>query len=178
MRALTTGASNHASLFTKRGETLKLSNISQRSITSDYLLRTLSTRTNGNCFQWSTDRRNAMVSNNKSKIHLQPFRSFSAESTEEDSDAASIRQVNHIRNVAIVAHVDHGKTTIVDELLRCASESGGEKGAALVMDCGDLERERGITITSKVTRLDYHKVGSDGIKTINVVDTVSGFINR
>ena len=43
-------------------------------------------------------------------------------------------------------------------------------GAALLMDCGDLERERGITITSKVTRLDYHD-GSSTPKTINVVDT-------
>mmetsp|Transcript_13695 Transcript_13695/g.25760 ORF Transcript_13695/g.25760 Transcript_13695/m.25760 type:complete len:795 (-) Transcript_13695:3641-6025(-) len=97
------------------------------------------------------------------------------------------RQIPHIRNVAIVAHVDHGKTTIVDQLLRCASESIRNMGAdgsttsssakdkentELVMDCGDLERERGITITSKVTRLDYRQQGSsDDFKIINVVDT-------
>ena len=169
MRALTTGASNHASLFTKRGETLELSNVGKRSSISDNSSRTLSTRANGNCFQWSTDGRNAMVLNNESKIHLQPFRSFSAESTEEDSDSASIRQVNHIRNVAIVAHVDHGKTTIVDELLRCASESGGEKGAALVMDCGDLERERGITITSRLLVLTITKLAVMVLKPLTLL---------
>ncbi len=85
--------------------------------------------------------------------------------------------INHIRNVAIVAHVDHGKTTIVDELLKCASKlseseenSNSEKNSELVMDCGALEKERGITITSKVTRLNY--TDDDGhFKTINVVDT-------
>jgi GTP-binding protein len=84
--------------------------------------------------------------------------------------------VPHIRNVAIVAHVDHGKTTIVDELLkRCAmlnAAENGEEAASgdlstdLVMDSGELERERGITITSKVTRLNYVND-----MTINVVDT-------
>eukprot|EP00548_Thalassiothrix_antarctica_P004385 CAMPEP_0194130350 /NCGR_PEP_ID=MMETSP0152-20130528/1406_1 /TAXON_ID=1049557 /ORGANISM="Thalassiothrix antarctica, Strain L6-D1" /LENGTH=655 /DNA_ID=CAMNT_0038824837 /DNA_START=176 /DNA_END=2143 /DNA_ORIENTATION=- len=66
-----------------------------------------------------------------------------------------------VRNVAIVAHVDHGKTTLVDELLKIASDQGGDR----LMDSGDLEKERGITITSKVTRIDYEK------HIINVVDT-------
>eukprot|EP00554_Chaetoceros_debilis_P003203 CAMPEP_0194094996 /NCGR_PEP_ID=MMETSP0149-20130528/56362_1 /TAXON_ID=122233 /ORGANISM="Chaetoceros debilis, Strain MM31A-1" /LENGTH=776 /DNA_ID=CAMNT_0038780913 /DNA_START=97 /DNA_END=2424 /DNA_ORIENTATION=- len=108
-------------------------------------------------------------------------RAFSAEANDDiDNDVEMTRLVPHIRNVAIVAHVDHGKTTIVDELLRCASESvddGENKGRGnddLVMDCGDLERERGITITSKVTRLDYcQKI--DGQENndfvVNVVDT-------
>ena len=101
-------------------------------------------------------------------------RAFSAEATDDTHIKEELRRVNHIRNVAIVAHVDHGKTTIVDELLRCASETiddGEKQSDALVMDCGDLERERGITITSKVTRLDYHHIGSGEMKTINVVDT-------
>ena len=112
---------------------------------------------------------------NLGKIHFQPIRPFSAETLDGNADVegSTGRQVPYIRNVAIVAHVDHGKTTIVDELLRCASESGGVKGVDLVMDCGDLERERGITITSKVTRLDYHQDGMGEIKIINVVDTVS-----
>lgn len=93
-------------------------------------------------------------------------RYFSAQPS-TDSEEPN-RSVNHIRNVAIVAHVDHGKTTIVDELLRCASESN-EKSDNLVMDCGDLERERGITITSKVTRLDYNS--NNEHRVINVVDT-------
>jgi len=71
-----------------------------------------------------------------------------------------------IRNVAIVAHVDHGKTTLVDAMLR---QSGifrkNEEVADRVMDSNDLERERGITILAKATGIHYH-----GAK-INIVDT-------
>jgi GTP-binding protein len=66
-----------------------------------------------------------------------------------------------VRNVAIVAHVDHGKTTLVDELLKSASDEGGNR----LMDSGELEKERGITITSKVTRLEHNQC------IYNVVDT-------
>ncbi len=141
----------------------------------------------------------------------------------------TIQRRRGIRNVAIVAHVDHGKTTLVDELLRVAassslssssldgsidgnnnvessvnadtsssssssssnnSDSLGSAGAAggaggegvRLMDCGDLEKERGITITSKVTRLHYQTSDKkklddddddddDGSYIINVVDT-------
>ncbi|SBS88216.1 GTP-binding translation elongation factor tu family protein, putative [Plasmodium ovale] len=67
-----------------------------------------------------------------------------------------------IRNVAIIAHVDHGKTTLVDKLLR---QGGEETNNERVMDHNDLERERGITIMSKVTRIKY----DDYI--FNIVDT-------
>ena len=71
-----------------------------------------------------------------------------------------------VRNVAIVAHVDHGKTTLVDALL---AEAGafrrGEVSRERAMDSGDLERERGITITSKPTALTYREMR------INLVDT-------
>lgn len=71
-----------------------------------------------------------------------------------------------LRNIAIIAHVDHGKTTLVDQLLR---QSGifrtNEAVAERVMDSNDLERERGITILSKNTAVLY-----DGVK-INIVDT-------
>ena len=71
-----------------------------------------------------------------------------------------------LRNVAIIAHVDHGKTTLVDQLLR---QSGifraNEAVAERVMDSGDLERERGITILSKNTAVKY------GGTKINIVDT-------
>ncbi len=74
--------------------------------------------------------------------------------------------VNNIRNVAIIAHVDHGKTTLVDAML---SQSGTfrENQAVMerVMDSGDLERERGITILAKNTAIHYN-----GCK-INIVDT-------
>ena len=71
-----------------------------------------------------------------------------------------------VRNVAIIAHVDHGKTTLVDELLK---QSGvfreNQEVAERVMDSGDLERERGITILSKNTAVHYN-----GVK-INIIDT-------
>ncbi len=71
-----------------------------------------------------------------------------------------------IRNVAIIAHVDHGKTTLVDELLK---QSGtfreNEQVADRVMDSNDLERERGITILSKNTSIHYKNTK------INIVDT-------
>src|SRR5437016_11084614 len=71
-----------------------------------------------------------------------------------------------IRNIAIIAHVDHGKTTLVDAMLR---QSGifraNEELTDRVMDSNDLERERGITILAKTTGVRYH-----GTK-INIVDT-------
>ena len=71
-----------------------------------------------------------------------------------------------LRNIAIIAHVDHGKTTLVDCLLR---ESGtfraGQKVAERAMDSGDIERERGITILAKCTSVTWHNVR------INIVDT-------
>ena len=71
-----------------------------------------------------------------------------------------------IRNIAIIAHVDHGKTTLVDEMLK---QSGiyreNQTVVDRVMDSGDLERERGITILAKNTAVHYK-----GTK-INIVDT-------
>ena len=62
----------------------------------------------------------------------------------------------HIRNIAIIAHVDHGKTTIVDALLKQSntfSDNQAEMQAHLILDSGDQERERGITIKAKQTPL-------------------------
>ena len=75
-------------------------------------------------------------------------------------------QNEHLRNVAIIAHVDHGKTTLVDEMLK----QGGvyrenQEVVDRVMDSGDLERERGITMRAKSTAVRYKDVK------INVVDT-------
>ncbi|MBQ3868719.1 MAG: GTP-binding protein, partial [Clostridia bacterium] len=71
-----------------------------------------------------------------------------------------------LRNIAIIAHVDHGKTTLVDGLLRQSGTfRSNETVQERVMDSNDLERERGITILSKNTSLKYGKY------TINVVDT-------
>ncbi|MBR0081437.1 MAG: translational GTPase TypA [Clostridia bacterium] len=72
----------------------------------------------------------------------------------------------NIRNVAIIAHVDHGKTTLVDQLLKGAGAlRRSEQGTDRIMDSGDLERERGITILSKNTAVLY------GDTRINIVDT-------
>lgn len=71
-----------------------------------------------------------------------------------------------IRNVAIIAHVDHGKTTLVDELLKQSGTfRANEQVNERVMDSNALERERGITILSKNTAIHYKNVK------INVVDT-------
>src|SRR3974377_1927342 len=77
-----------------------------------------------------------------------------------------------IRNVAIIAHVDHGKTTMVDEMMRQSGEfrreeldklAGGQHG--LILDSNDLERERGITILAK--NIALHVLGTK----INIIDT-------
>ncbi len=75
-------------------------------------------------------------------------------------------QNESLRNIAIIAHVDHGKTTLVDEMLK----QGGvfrenQQVAERVMDSGDIERERGITILAKNTAVHYKDVK------INIVDT-------
>ena len=69
-----------------------------------------------------------------------------------------------IRNVAIIAHVDHGKTTLVDRLLQDTNSVDGTQHER-IMDSNDLERERGITILSKNTAIEY-----EGVR-INIVDT-------
>ncbi len=71
-----------------------------------------------------------------------------------------------LRNVAIIAHVDHGKTTLVDRLLQqSGSFRENQRVAERAMDSNDLERERGITILSKATSILWQDVR------INIVDT-------
>ncbi|MEM1097645.1 MAG: translational GTPase TypA [Planctomycetota bacterium] len=83
----------------------------------------------------------------------------------------------HLRNVAIIAHVDHGKTTLVDQLLYQSGQfreaeldklAGGQHN--LIMDTGDLERERGITITAKNCAVRYPAADGNVYK-INLIDT-------
>src|SRR6476469_4183361 len=83
-----------------------------------------------------------------------------------------------LRNVAIIAHVDHGKTTLVDALLRQAGALGRAKGEGTdndstqdrVMDSMDLERERGITILAKNTAIHLADENGDNV-VVNIVDT-------
>ena len=73
---------------------------------------------------------------------------------------------NDLRNIAIIAHVDHGKTTLVDQMLKQSGTFRDNQSVQdRVMDNGDLERERGITILAKNTAINYK-----GTK-INIIDT-------
>lgn len=79
-----------------------------------------------------------------------------------------MEKISNIRNIAIIAHVDHGKTTLVDFLLKQSNTfhaKAEELGKELIMDSSDLEKERGITILAKNTSVNYN-----GTK-INIIDT-------
>ena len=74
----------------------------------------------------------------------------------------------NIRNIAIIAHVDHGKTTLVDGLLKQSNtfrDNQAEMSQDLIMDSGDQERERGITITAKQTTVYWQDLK------VNIIDT-------
>ncbi len=74
--------------------------------------------------------------------------------------------MSEIRNIAIIAHVDHGKTTLVDNLIKLGKVfRDNENPGELIMDNNDLERERGITILAKNVSVEYK-----GVK-INIIDT-------
>ena len=74
--------------------------------------------------------------------------------------------MKEIRNIAIIAHVDHGKTTLVDKIMHhCALFRSNETKGELILDNNDLERERGITILSKNIAVEYKDTK------INIIDT-------
>src|SRR3954447_6273142 len=81
-------------------------------------------------------------------------------------DSATTTSIANLRNIAIIAHVDHGKTTLVDGLLKQSNIFRDPDAAGtLIMDSNELERERGITILSKNTAIMYRDVK------INIIDT-------
>ncbi len=83
-----------------------------------------------------------------------------------------LQERTDLRNIAIIAHVDHGKTTLVDGLLRQAHIfRDNQLVAERIMDSNDLERERGITILAKNTAISIFDVVTNGQVKINIVDT-------
>ena len=80
--------------------------------------------------------------------------------------------IKHLRNIAIIAHVDHGKTTLVDKLLHQSGTFGDRANIAeRAMDSGDIEQERGITILAKNTAIRWTDKTSETEYRINIVDT-------